>query len=276
MERELKNSWPDVQILSIIADIQDKEKIQSVFNKFHPQIVFHAAAYKHVPLMEKEPEEAVKNNIFGAEIVAKAALSCNTENFVFISTDKAVNPSSIMGATKRIGEMICQNLNQKGKTKFVSVRFGNVLGSRGSVIITFKEQIKKGGPIEVTHEKMKRYFMIIPEAVSLVLQAGQMGNGGEVFVLDMGDPVKILDLAKELIKLSGLEPDKDIPIVFSSPRPGEKFFENILTAEEGVTATKNDKIFIARSSAVGEIKLNEELQKLRIFVGQNEIGRAHV
>lgn len=269
IEKELKISWPNSRILSIIADIQDEEKIQMVFNKLRPQIVFHAAAYKHVPLMEKEPEEAVKNNIFGAETVAKAALTSGAEKFVFISTDKAVNPSSVMGATKRIGEMICQNLNQNGRTKFVSVRFGNVLGSRGSVILTFKEQIRRGGPIEVTHEKMERYFMIIPEAVSLVLQASQIGNGGEVFVLDMGDPVKILDLAKELIKLSGLEPDKDIPIVFSSPRPGEKFSENILTAEEGVAATKNSKIFIAHSPTIDGIKLEEELQKLKAFIRQN-------
>ena len=259
----------DLRIKSLITDIRDKEKINHIFEQFKPNIVFHAAAYKHVPLMEEQPDEAIKNNIFGTKIVAEAALTHGAEKFIFISTDKSVNPTSVMGATKRVGEMICQNLNQRNSTKFISVRFGNVLDSRGSVIPIFKEQIKKGGPVEVTHAEMKRYIMVNSEAVLLVMQAGAMGKGGEVFVLDMGEPIKILDLAKELIRLSGFEPDKDIPIVFTQPRPGEKFFEEILTAEEGTIATQNKNIFMARLSKVNEIALNEQLERLKIFALQN-------
>jgi len=263
ISKELRIKFPELNPSPVIADIRDKEKIRRIFSEFRPNLVFHAAAYKHVPLMEQYPEEAIKNNVFGTEIVSKAALDYGAKKFIFISTDKAINSCSVMGATKRIGEMICLTLNQKGATKFISVRFGNVLGSRGSVIPIFKEQIKKGGPLEVTHQQMKRYFMVIPEAVSLVLQAGQIGQGGEVFVLNMGNPVRILDLAKELIRFSGLEPDKDIPIVFSGPRPGEKFFEEILTAEEGTIATENQNIFRAKLSNVDEEKLNRALEKLR-------------
>lgn len=261
--QELREKFPQANIYSLIADIQDEKRIRHIFNKFRPQIVFHAAAYKHVPLMEKNPSEAIKNNILGTKIVAQACLDVGVEKFVFISTDKAVNPKSIMGITKRIGEMICQILNQKNVTKFVSVRFGNVLGSRGSVIPIFKKQIEKGGPVRVTHEDMKRYFMIIPEAVSLVLQAGDMGQGGEVFVLNMGDSVRILDLAKQLIRLSGLEPDKDIPIIFTEPRSGEKFSEEILTAEEGTIATENKNIYKARFSLVDENKMKSNLEVLK-------------
>jgi len=263
ISQELKNRFPRLKIQALVVDIIDEEKINRLFDEFKPDIVFHAAAYKHVPLMEKEPDEAVKNNIFGTEIIAKASLKFSVEKFIFISTDKAVNPTSVMGATKRAGEMICQALNQKGLTKFISVRFGNVLNSRGSVIPIFKEQIKKGGPVEVTHPEMKRYFMTIPEACILVMQSGAMGKGGEVFVLDMGKPVKILDLAIEVIKLSGFEPDKDIPIVFTKPRPGEKFFEEILTAEEGTITTQNQKIFEAKLSMVDEVKLKNNLEKLK-------------
>ncbi len=263
ISQELENKFPRLNIASLIADIQDRSKIEKIFNKFHPQLVFHAAAYKHVPLMEIHPDEAVKNNIFGMKIVAEMALGHGAEKFVFISTDKAINPTSVMGATKRIGEMIGQTLNQKNPTKFISVRFGNVLNSRGSVIPIFKEQIRKREPIKVTHSEMRRYFMTTPEACLLVLQAGVMGQGGEVFVLDMGDPLRIIDLARELIRLSGLEPDKDIPIVFTEPRPGEKFFEEILTAEEGTIATQNQKIFMAKLSKVEEEKLNSGLEKLK-------------
>jgi len=263
ISEELKNKFPRLKISSIIADIQDEEKMAQVFNELHPNIVFHAAAYKHVPLMEENPDEAVKNNIFGTKIVAETALKSGVENFIFVSTDKAVNPVSVMGQTKRIGEMICQTLNQKNYTKFISVRFGNVLDSRGSVIPIFREQIKRRGPVQVTHPEMKRYFMLISEACLLVLQAGAIGRGGEVFVLDMGKPIKILDLAKEMIRFSGLEPDKDIPIVFTEPRPGEKLFEEILTAEEGIIATENQKIFRAKLSQVKEKKLNEGLEKLK-------------
>jgi len=258
--KEIKENF--LKAFSVIANIQDEEKIKKVFEKFRPNIIFHAAAYKHVPLMESEPEEAVKNNISGTKIIAQNALDFGAEKFIFISTDKAVNPTSVMGATKRIGEMVCQSFNNKGTTKFVSVRFGNVLGSRGSVIPIFKEQIKKGGPVMVTHEDMKRYFMIIPEAVSLVLQASQIGKGGQVLVLDMGDPVRIMDLAKEVIRLSGFEPDKDIPIVFTEPRPGEKLFEEILTAKELVEATNNKNIFSARLSNIDEYNLNNVLERL--------------
>ena len=263
ISEELKNRFPRLKISPLVADIQDEEKINQIFNNYHPNVIFHAAAYKHVPLMELHPDEAMKNNILGTKIVAESAIKYGVEKFIFVSTDKAVNPTSVMGATKRVGEMICQNLNQKNSTKFISVRFGNVLDSRGSVIPIFREQIKKGGPVEVTHPEMKRYFMMTSEACLLVMEAGAMGRGGEVFVLDMGEPVKILDLAKEMIRLSGFEPDKDIPIVFTGVRPGEKLFEEILTAEEGTLATQNQKIFMAKLSRVDENKLNQVLENLR-------------
>ena len=260
--KELVDKFTRLEIRPLISDIQDETKIDKIFDKFYPNIVFHAAAYKHVPLMEKHPDETVKNNIFGTKILADASLKHNVEKFIFISTDKAVNPSSVMGATKRMGEMICQTLNQKNHSKFVSVRFGNVLDSRGSVIPIFREQIKNGMPVGVTHSEMKRYFMITSEACLLVMQAGAMGQGGEVFVLDMGKPIKILDLAKEMIRLSGFEPDKDVPIVFTGIRPGEKLFEEILTAEEGTIATQSEKIFRAKLSNVNKEKLEEGLEKL--------------
>ena len=263
ISEELKSKFPKLGIRYFITDILDKNKVERIFKKFKPQIVFHAAAYKHVPLMEMEPDTAVKNNIFGTKIVAETALKNGAESFIFISTDKAVNPKSVMGATKRVGEMICQVLNKKNKTRFISVRFGNVLASRGSVIQIFRERIKKREPIEITHPNMKRYFMTCAEACLLVMQASQMGKGGEVFVLDMGPPIKILDLAKEVIRLYGLEPDKDIPIVITEPRPGEKFFEEILTAEEGTEATRHEKIFIAKLSKINERKLNLGLRKLK-------------
>ena len=264
ISEEIRQTFPKTNKVSLIADITDKEKIEKIFKDSNPDIVFHAAAYKHVPLMEEHPDEAVKNNVLGTEIVAKAALANKTDKFVLISTDKAVNPTSVMGRTKRIAEMICQVLSQKKRTKFISVRFGNVLDSRGSVITIFREKIKRREPIEVTHPEMQRFFMTTPEACLLVMQAGAMGQGGEVFVLDMGDPVKIIDLAKEMIKLSGLEPDKDIPIVFTEPRPGEKLFEELLTAEEGTVATQSQKIFQARLSEVSEKELNKILQSLRL------------
>jgi len=266
ISEELKDKFPFLNIKSIIADTRDEEKINKIFNEFSPKIVFHAAAYKHVPLMEENPDEAIKNNVFGTKNVASAAVSNDTEKFIFISTDKAVNPSSVMGVTKRIGEMLCQSLNQKNRTKFISVRFGNVLNSRGSVIPIFREQIKKGGPVEVTHPEMKRYFMLISEACLLVMQAGAMGEGGEVFVLDMGEPIKIVDLAKEMIKLSGLQPDKDVPIIFTGKRPGEKMFEEILTAEEGTVATQNKKIFMAKLSNINPSSLEEKLEQLKKII----------
>jgi len=263
ISEELEDNFPKLNKMPVIVDIRDEEKIERIFKEFRPNIVFHAAAYKHVPLMEKNPDTAVKNNVFGTKIIAEAALKYEAEKFIFISTDKAVNPTSAMGTTKRIGEMICQSFSQGGSTKFISVRFGNVLDSRGSVIPIFREKIKKREPIEITHPEMKRYFMVTSEACLLVLQAGAMGQGGEVFVLDMGEPIKIIDLAKEMIKLSGFEPDKDIPIVFTEPRPGEKFFEEILTAEEGTIATQNEKIFKAKLSNIDREKLNLGLEKLK-------------
>jgi len=284
ISREIEDKFPYLKIKSLIADVRDKEKINRIFDEFRPNIIFHAAAYKHVPLMEEHPDEAVKNNIFGTEIVAKTALKYGVEKFIFISTDKAVNPTSIMGSTKRIGEMICQVLNQEnfipyrdgvsgaGHTKFISVRFGNVLDSRGSVIPIFKEQIKKGGPVKITHPEMKRYFMLTSEACLLVMQAAEIGQGGEVFVLDMGEPIRISDLAKELIRFSGFEPDKDIPIVFTEPRPGEKFFEEILTAEEGTVATQHQKIFRAKLSKNDKEKLKKGLEELKTAAEKNEPG----
>jgi len=270
---EIKNKFPNLKVVSLIADIQDGAKIDRTFNELKPNLVFHAAAYKHVPLMEEHPEEAVKNNIFGTKTVAENTLKYGVEKFIFISTDKAVNPISIMGTTKRTGEMLCQTLNQKNHTKFISVRFGNVLGSRGSVIPIFQEQINKGGPIKITNEKMKRYFMTTPEACLLVMEAGAMGKGGEVFVLDMGDPVKIIDLAEELIKRSGFKPEEEIRIEYTETRPGEKLSEELLTAEEGTIATQNQKIFMAKLSEINKEKLNSGLEKLKTaaYNGEKEI-----
>jgi len=267
---ELKEKFPKLKIKAIICDIRDKEKIGKIFKNFKPNIVFHAAAYKHVPLMEENPDEAVKNNIFGTEFIANLSLEFGVGKMIFISTDKAVNPTSVMGATKRVGEMICQVLNKKGKTKFISVRFGNVLDSRGSVIPIFKEQIKRGGPVTVTHPEMKRYFMLNSEACLLVMEAGAIGKGGEVFVLDMGKPIKILDLAKEMIRLSGLEPDKEIPITFIGVRPGEKLFEEVLTAEEGTLTTQYQKILVAKLRNLNKENLFKGLEELKKVIQEEE------
>jgi FlaA1/EpsC-like NDP-sugar epimerase len=235
------------QIEMVVGDVRDRKRLEQVFEMYQPDIVFHASAYKHVPLMEEHPEEAVKSNIFGTVNIAEISRQYNVKEFINISTDKAVNPTSIMGATKRFSEMICKGLNSD-RTRFYSVRFGNVLGSRGSVIPLFLEQIKDGGPVTVTHPDIQRYFMSIPEAVLLVFQAAYMGSqeGGEIFVLDMGEPVKIVHLAESLIRLNNMEPYKDIDIVFTGLRPGEKLFEELLTAEEGTDATTHAKIYIAR------------------------------
>jgi FlaA1/EpsC-like NDP-sugar epimerase len=273
MVMKLEGSFPDVPISYYVADVKDRLKMEKIFSTHLPQVVFHAAAYKHVPVMEENADEAVKNNVFGTLTVAETALAFGTGKFVLISTDKAVNPTSVMGATKRVAEMIVLKLNERGVTKFVAVRFGNVLGSRGSVLPIFQEQIRRGGPVTVTHPEMKRYFMTVTEAVLLVLQAGAMGEGGEVFVLDMGEPVKIVDLAKEAIRLSGFEPDRDIPIVYTGIRPGEKLFEELLTAEEGTEATKHRKIFRARLSfELQDGNFTENLMKLEALskIGDNE------
>ena len=239
------------EIVPVIGDIRDSVKMESVFAKFRPEIVLHAAAYKHVPVLEGYPEEAVKTNVMGTKILGELALKYKAEKFVYISTDKAINPTSVMGSTKRVGEEMLRVLNGRNGTKFISVRFGNVLGSRGSVIPLFEEQIKRGGPVTVTHPDMKRYFMATSEAVLLVLEAAAIGEGGEAYILDMGEPIKILDLAREMIRLSGHEPDVDIPIIFSGLRPGEKLFEELLGAEEGSEPTEHARIFKARNPRVG-------------------------
>lgn len=238
-----------IELLPIVGDICNRPKMHRIFSKGRPQIIFHAAAYKHVPVMEEHPDEAVRNNIIGTLIVGEMAVECGAEKFVLISTDKAVNPSSVMGATKRAAEMVIQELNRRGRTRFMGVRFGNVLGSRGSIIPLIQDQIRRGGPVTVTDPEMYRYLMSASEATLLVLQAGAMGDGGEIFILDMGEPMRILDLVTEYIRLNGLEPDKDIPIVFTGPRPGEKLFEDLVTAEEGSSATRHEKILIARIHA---------------------------
>jgi FlaA1/EpsC-like NDP-sugar epimerase len=259
---ELKIKYPQLATLPIIADVRDRERIQEVLHRFRPQIVFHAAAHKHVPLMEYQPMEAVRNNILGTKVIAEEAACIGVEKFIMISTDKAVNPTNVMGATKRVAEMFVQSMNAKGSTKFAAVRFGNVLGSRGSVVPLFKRQIAAGGPVTITDPAMKRYFMTIPEASQLVLQAGAMADGGEVFVLDMGEPVKIVDLAREMIVLSGLVPEEDIKIQFTGLRPGEKLFEELLSAEDGAEATTHEKIFTARIRQVDKAVLDEKIQAL--------------
>jgi len=263
IQMELNRKYPDLDFFVAIASIRDKKSINELFERFSPEIVFHTAAHKHVPLMETNAVEAIKNNVFGTYNVVEAAVNNHVEKFVMISTDKAVNPTNIMGASKRMCEMIVQSFagRQLG-TEFVAVRFGNVLGSNGSVVPLFKEQIKEGGPVTVTHPDIIRYFMTIPEAARLVVQAGGMAKGGEIFVLDMGDPVKIITLAEDLIRLSGFEPGKDIKIKFIGLRPGEKLFEELLLDEEGITSTSNAKIFIAKPI---DIPFEELQSKLRIL-----------
>ena len=262
IEQELKRKLRNLDLVTLIASVRDYGKMKDVFAKYRPQIVFHAAAHKHVPLMETSPNEAVKNNVFGTFNVARCADACGVETFVQISTDKAVNPTNVMGATKRICEMIIQAFGRHSKTKFVAVRFGNVLGSNGSVIPLFKQQIKEGGPVTVTHKDIIRYFMTIPEAVSLVLQAGAYAKGGQIFVLDMGEPVRIYDLAYNLIKLSGFKPDVDIKIECTGLRPGEKLYEERLMDEEGMQKTPNGLINIAQPLKFDEPSLWNHLNEL--------------
>jgi FlaA1/EpsC-like NDP-sugar epimerase len=246
IEMELRTEYPDLAICPELADVREPEKIDVLFQTYTPAVVFHAAAYKHVPMMERHPAAGVRNNIFGTRNVAEAADKYGAETFILISTDKAVNPSSIMGATKRIAEMVVQSLARTSNTRFAAVRFGNVLGSRGSVVPLFKKQIASGGPVTVTHPDMKRFFMTIPEAVQLVIQAGAMASGGEIFVLDMGEPVKIVDLACDLIRLSGLRLNEDIDIIYTGIRPGEKLYEELFTDRENMKATRHQRIFISR------------------------------
>ena len=266
IEQELKFNYPEIEIKAIVASVREKKRLDEIFEEYKPYLVFHAAAHKHVPLMETSPLEAIKNNVFGTYNVVNCADEYNVKRFVLISTDKAVNPTNIMGATKRLCEMIVQAKNKVSQTEYVAVRFGNVLGSNGSVVPLFKKQIAHGGPVTVTHKDITRFFMTIPEAVSLVLQAMSTAKGGEIFVLDMGEPVKIYDMAVKLIKLSGLEPGVDIQIKVTGLRPGEKLYEEILMEEEGLTETKYDKIHIAKPSNVDIKMIVQKLNKLRKLV----------
>ena len=259
---EFEKNYPGLDFVPVIGDVRVKERLRMVFETYQPQIIFHAAAYKHVPLMEENPCEAVLVNVVGSRQVADMAVEYGAEKMIMVSTDKAVNPTNIMGASKRICEMIVQGLSRQSSTEFVAVRFGNVLGSNGSVIPLFKKQIEEGGPVTVTDKRIIRYFMTIPEAVSLVLQAGAFAKGGEIFVLDMGEPVKIDDLARNLIKLSGYVPDEDIKIVYSGLRPGEKLYEEILMDEEGLTQTENELIHIGKPLQFDENEFFDRLQIL--------------
>lgn len=270
IELELRKKHPKLNLTAIIASVRDGKRIDQIFEKYKPDIVFHAAAHKHVPLMETSPIEAIKNNVFGTYNVAKAASNHQVDKFILVSTDKAVNPTSIMGATKRICEMIIQMQNAKSDTNYVAVRFGNVLGSNGSVIPIFKKQIAQGGPVTVTHKDITRYFMTIPEAVGLILQAITFAEGGEIFVLDMGQPVKIYDLAEKLIRLSGYEPNEDIEIKVTGLRPGEKLYEELLVAEEGLSKTIHEKIMVTKIMDFDIKKVNKDLSILRNLVNSKE------
>ncbi|MBA7602232.1 UDP-N-acetyl-alpha-D-glucosamine C6 dehydratase [subsurface metagenome] len=269
IERELHQQFPVLSMKAIICNITDKTRVDEIFEKYHPEVVIHLAAHKHVPLMELNPGEAIKNNIVGTQTTSDAASSYGTTNFVMISTDKAVNPSSIMGSSKRIAEMYIQDLSRTSKTHFVTVRFGNVLDSEGSVVPIFKKQIAEGGPVTVTHPEMKRYFMTIPEASQLVLQAATMGKGGEIFVLDMGEPVKIVDLAKELITLSGFSPEEDIEIQFTGTRPGEKLFEELSIEGEDMLRTSHPKIRVWKNIPMDRDKVRTGINEL-INVAKNQ------
>jgi len=276
IEIELKAEYPKARIEAVVASVRDKERLKEVFEEFRPNLVFHAAAHKHVPLMENNPLEAIKNNIFGTYNVVNCADEYQVEKFVLISTDKAVNPTNIMGASKRVCEMIIQAKNKVSQTDFVAVRFGNVLGSNGSVIPLFKKQIEKGGPITVTHKDITRFFMTIPEAVQLILQAVTYAEGGEIFVLDMGEPVKIYDLAVSLIKLLGYEPNVDIPIQITGLRPGEKLYEELLMEEEGLQATKHNKIFISQPGHLEMKQLEKKLKMLAKLEYNENYSRDYV
>ena len=266
LEQELKWDFPELNYKVIIGSVRDKARMEWIFHTYRPDVVFHAAAHKHVPLMENNPAEAIKNNVFGTWNVAECADRYGTGRFVMISTDKAVNPTNIMGATKRIAEMIIQGMDRISRTEYVAVRFGNVLGSNGSVIPLFKKQIAAGGPVTVTHPDINRFFMTIPEAVQLVLEAGSMAQGGEIFILDMGKPMKIADLARDLIRLSGLEPGVDIKIQYTGLRPGEKLYEELLMKEEGLTATRHKKIFVGKPGTIDIGTLKGELEKLKFVM----------
>ena len=263
IQNELKADYPEANVLALIGSVRDSKRMECIFSKYRPQVVYHAAAHKHVPLMEDSPNEAIKNNVFGTYKTCEMADKYGAQRFVLISTDKAVNPTNVMGASKRMCEMIVQSFSRKSKTEFVAVRFGNVLGSNGSVIPLFKKQIEQGGPVKVTHPDIIRYFMTIPEAVSLVLTAGAMAKGGEIFVLDMGKPVKIVDLAKNMIRLMGYKVDEDIKIEFTGLRPGEKLYEELLMGEEGLEQTDNNLIHVGKPIEFDEEWFSERLENLK-------------
>jgi len=264
IDRELRMAFQGLDIVPLLADVGDEERMRGVFVQYSPQVVVHAAAHKHVPLMEANPFETMKNNVFGTRNVGRLAGMHGVEVFVMVSTDKAVRPASMMGASKRCAELVVQDLDRKYDTRYVAVRFGNVLGSNGSVIPIFREQIEKGGPVTVTHPDMKRYFMTIPEASQLVLQAGAMGEGGEIFVLDMGEPIRIVDLATRMIELCGLRPGEDIEVAFSGVRPGEKLFEELETEGESIEKTRHPKIFIGRIAGADSRALQSALDAVQV------------
>jgi FlaA1/EpsC-like NDP-sugar epimerase len=275
IHRELTQLHPKVAIIPYVADICDDKRVRQIFAAHRPEVVFHAAAHKHVPLMELNPGEAIKNNVWGTRDLADLAHAYGVAEFVMISTDKAVKPSSVMGVSKRVAELYIQAISQRSNTRFKAVRFGNVLGSAGSVIPIFKEQIARGGPITVTHPEMRRYFMTIPEACQLVLQAASMGRGGEIFILDMGEPVRIVDLARDLIRLSGLTPDKDIEIRYTGIRPGEKLFEELCLEEERAVKTAHPRILIGRLKAYDWEEINAQIEELGELAGSSDVSRMH-
>lgn len=270
IQMELRRTHPELDLVVLIGSVRDRERVMQVFDRYRPDLVYHAAAHKHVPLMETSPFEAIKNNVFGTYNVAQAADRFGTQRFILISTDKAVNPTNVMGASKRLCEMIVQMMNDRSATEYVAVRFGNVLGSAGSVIPLFRKQIRSGGPVTVTDKRVIRYFMTIPEAVQLIFQAGAYARGGEIFVLDMGEPVRIDDLARNMIRLSGFEPDVDIPIVYTGLRPGEKLYEELLLSGEGMQKTKNDLIYIGHEIAFDPAAFEENLMLLRAIPESDE------
>ena len=266
IEQELSIDFPDIENVPLIADVGDEPRLREILTAFEPEVIFHAAAHKHVPLMEKNASEAIKNNVFATKLVGQLAGEFGVRDFVLISTDKAVNPTSVMGASKRIAELVIQSLNRRFETNFVAVRFGNVLGSAGSVVPIFRDQIKRGGPVTVTDKEMTRYFMTIPEASQLVLQAGALGTGGEIFILDMGKPVRILDLAEDMIRLSGFEPYEDIDIRFTGIRDGEKLFEELEIKGEDLLKTDHPKIYIGKLAVYTDAQVDEVLGDLHSAV----------
>lgn len=273
IDRELRRDLESINYVPLLADIGDESRMREIFSEYNPEVIFHAAAHKHVPLIEANPTEAIKNNIFATKLIGELAGEFGTKDFVLVSTDKAVNPTSVMGASKRIAEIVLQSLNQVFPTNYTAVRFGNVLGSTGSVIPIFREQIKLGKPITVTHKDMTRYFMTIPEASQLVLQAGALGTGNEIFILDMGEPVKILDLAEDMIRLSGLQPYEDIDIIFTGIRKGEKLFEELEITGEDLVKTKHPKIFIGKIAEYSVEDVSQILSSFRVALGENDIEK---